>query len=54
MSRILDGVSEYRRIIAFRNIIVHGYDAIDTGIVWDAIKNHLPKLKKEIEQLLSS
>jgi len=51
---ILNGISEHRRIIAFRNIIVHGYDAIDTEIVWDAIKNHLPKLKKEVEQLLSA
>ena len=51
---ILNGISEHRRIIAFRNIIVHGYDAIDTEIVWDAIENHLPKLEEEVEQLLSA
>ena len=31
---VLHSISEHQRIIAFRNIIVHGYDAIDSEIVW--------------------
>lgn len=50
---ILEHISEHRRIIGFRNVIIHGYDVIDREIVWDAVKNHLPKLKAEVEQLLA-
>jgi len=52
-SSILQNISEHQRIIAFRNIIVHGYDVIDSEIIWDAVKNHLPKLKNEVESLLN-
>lgn len=51
---VLQSISEYQRIIAFRNIIVHGYDVIDSEIIWDAIENHLPKLRKEVERLLNT
>ena len=50
---ILLNISEYQSIIAFRNILVHGYDVIDSEIVWDVIKNHLPKLIEEIETLIN-
>jgi uncharacterized protein with HEPN domain len=52
-SSLLDNISEHERIIGFRNVIIHGYDAIDVDIVWDAIKNHLPKLKQQIQRLLN-
>lgn len=39
---ILD--SSYRRIVDFRNQIVHGYFGIDHDIVWDVIQNKIPKL----------
>jgi len=50
---LLDNISEHERIIGFRNVIIHGYDAIDVDIVWDAIKNHLPKLKQQVQRLLN-
>jgi len=37
---ILNKISEHRRIIGFRNILVHGYDMVDEVIVWNAVKNH--------------
>lgn len=49
---ILEQISEYQRIISFRNILAHGYDVIDHEIVWDAIQQHVPKLKTEPERLL--
>jgi uncharacterized protein with HEPN domain len=49
---ILGSISEHERIIGFRNVITHGYDAIDPDIVWAAIQNHLPKLSEEIQDLL--
>jgi uncharacterized protein with HEPN domain len=49
---LLEQISEYRRIIGFRNILIHGYDVIDEKIVWDAIKSRLPVLVQEIRHLL--
>jgi uncharacterized protein with HEPN domain len=41
------------KIIGMRNILVHGYFAIDTDIVWDAATRDVPALKPEVEQLLT-
>ncbi len=37
-----------------RNKMVHNYDGIDTAIVWKTIKDDIPALKKEIENILFS
>jgi uncharacterized protein with HEPN domain len=37
-----------------RNVLVHGYFAIDTDIVWDAATRDIPALKPSIEQLLAT
>ena len=39
-------------IIAFRNVLIHAYDAIDNVRVWDAVRNSLPKLHDEVLTLL--
>jgi uncharacterized protein with HEPN domain len=31
-------------IIGMRNRIIHGYDAVDDAIIWDAVENHVPPL----------
>ena len=46
-------IDDHARIIAFRNILIHGYDAIDDRRVWDAIENSVPKLLQQVEELLS-
>ncbi len=38
----------------FRNIIAHNYFGIDVDEVWDIIKNHIPKLKNSIMNLIDS
>lgn len=35
-----------------RNKMVHNYDGIDTAVVWKTIKDDIPALKKEIENIL--
>ncbi len=50
---VLQQISEHRKIIGFRNVLVHGYDAIDDLIVWQTIQQHLPVLKQEVEHLLA-
>ncbi len=46
-------VSEQRRIVAFRNILIHGYADVDDRLVWDVVEAKLPLLRREIEALLS-
>jgi len=50
---ILNTISEHRRIIGFRNILIHGYDMVDEAIVWNAVKNHLPILIQEIQKIIN-
>ena len=41
-----------RRIVGLRNVLAHGYDAVDHRILWAAVTNHLPKLKDDVDRLL--
>ena len=45
-------ISEYRRIIALRNILIHGYAEVDHRIVWDIVESKLPTLRREVAGLL--
>jgi uncharacterized protein with HEPN domain len=45
-------ISEYRRIIAFRNILIHGYAQIDERLVWGVLEAKLPTLAQEVNSLL--
>jgi len=42
-------ISELRRIVDFRNRIIHGYDTVDDVVVWGVIQSHLPKLVQELQ-----
>jgi uncharacterized protein with HEPN domain len=46
-------ISEYHRIIAFRNILIHGYDQVDHQIVWDILESKLPALRGGVSSLLA-
>jgi len=46
-------VGEHARIIAFRNILIHGYAEIDNRLVWDIVENKLPVLRREVDTLLA-
>lgn len=45
-------VSDYRKIIGFRNRLIHGYDAIDNDQVWEIIVHFVPVLLTDAERLL--
>ena len=45
-------LSEHERIVAFRNVLIHGYDLVDDELVWDTIWTKLPVLLSEVEELL--
>jgi uncharacterized protein with HEPN domain len=43
-----------RKIVGFRNRLIHAYDAIDASMIWAIIKNYLQPLKDEVKSLLES
>ncbi len=43
-STFRDQVPELGAIIGMRNRIIHGYDAVDDSIIWDAVQHHVPRL----------
>ena len=47
-------IHEHQRIIAFRNILIHGYAEVDDRVVWDVLQTKLPTLLREVEALLKS
>lgn len=46
-------IDNARQIVRFRNLIIYSYDSISDENVWAVVINHLPKLKKEVEKILT-
>jgi len=44
---------EWRRIIATRNRIIHGYATVDLSIIWTIAQTDLEQLQNEVESLLA-
>jgi uncharacterized protein with HEPN domain len=45
-------VADYRQIIAFRNILVHGYAQVDNRLVLDIIESKVAALRRDVLALL--
>ncbi len=45
-------ISDYQKIIAFRNILAHGYAHIDNATVWDIVVDNLPLLARQVDAYL--
>lgn len=45
-------VPDLREIIAFRNVLIHGYAIIDRARVWRVIEENLPRLRAALGELL--
>lgn len=46
-------IPEAKSIISLRNYIIHAYDSVSDENIWAIIKNHLPKLKEQVDELLN-
>jgi len=49
---VVNQVSYYKRIISFRNILIHGYDLVEDAVVWDVVAKDLPLLNSQVVKLL--
>ena len=45
-------ITDARQIIAFRNILVHGYDIVRGEVVWGILDADLPALIRDVDTLL--
>jgi uncharacterized protein with HEPN domain len=46
-------ISGLARIVAFRNMLVHGYAGVDNRIVWGVIEGNLAALRATLRRLLA-
>jgi len=51
---IAASVPELPRIIAFRNILIHGYASVDNRLVWGVLETDLPSFQATLGRLLAS
>jgi uncharacterized protein with HEPN domain len=45
-------ISEYRTIINFRHILVHGYDRIENDVVWGIAQTHIRLLLEQASRII--
>lgn len=51
-SALAASIPDTRRIIAFRNILIHGYATIRHETVWGVVQTGMPNLSQRIAELL--
>lgn len=49
---VADQIPELRRIVAFRNVLIHGYATGDNRLVWGVIETSLTPLRTVLDSLL--
>ncbi|MCH8854286.1 MAG: DUF86 domain-containing protein, partial [Planctomycetes bacterium] len=48
-----EALGNFPQMIAFRNVVVHGYESIDDAIVWGIIENEVPGLVTAARAMLN-
>ncbi len=43
----------WRGMAGLRDRIVHGYDTVDMEILWAVVKNEIPRIRPQLQQILS-
>ncbi|HEV7508951.1 MAG TPA: DUF86 domain-containing protein [Thermoanaerobaculia bacterium] len=42
----------WRKIVAQRNVLVHEYGDVDPALIWDLVREYLPRLADQLEELV--
>ena len=50
--QLASSIPGLRRIVAFRNVLIHGYATIDDALVWQVLTTRVPALEKVLSRLL--
>lgn len=45
-----ESLENARKIVGFRNRLIHAYDAVDSSMIWAIIKKHLTPLREEAKR----
>ena len=45
-------IPELARIVAFRNLLIHGYATVDDKIVWGVVEGDLPAFRASLTEIL--
>jgi uncharacterized protein with HEPN domain len=45
-------IPDLQEVVAFRNILIHGYAIVDIDRIWRVIHGSLPELRKAVDRLL--
>jgi len=43
---------EWREMTSMRNLVIHEYDVVDVGQVWDTVRNKLPPLIEKLMKIV--
>jgi uncharacterized protein with HEPN domain len=52
-SATAERIPDFRRLIAFRNVLIHGYADVDDELVWDLLRTRLPTLLEAVRRILA-
>jgi uncharacterized protein with HEPN domain len=50
--QVASQIAELPRIVAFRNVLIHGYATVDNRLVWGVIETSLDPLRDTLASLL--
>jgi uncharacterized protein with HEPN domain len=50
----LHGIIDARKIVDFRNVVVHQYATVDDEEVWSAVQSKLPGFRNQIAALIQA
>lgn len=45
-------ITAARKVVDTRNFVIHAYDSLKPDILWGIVINHMPLLRREVEDLL--